>query len=393
MNLSELHQLDATTINNIDLLFLQESGSGEFETKNGLVSDLELYILSSSNLVSSLKTGSFTGSFFGTLIGTSNTSSISKTSNYSVSTKNLIFPNNSTASYSIQSISSSKSNTTVNSDTSSYSLTSSYSDSASYVSTFLILSSSNSKTSSYSTYSNYANSTDYLIYNNNDNGKVYRSILSDFSPTASYAQNLSINNTSTAYSSISSSIANTSSFSKYINLTQVTNVAESCDNSDSQVFAYVNFDISYKLPVGGSPGTASFFVNEWKNIQSPGIGVAAEWPECVVFTSSFYNPLSSSVYSSVVCDLYVSSFPDALMIPQIRYFFKSYSFPIKNTGFGVALRSGNFVDAIPGIWTLLNNANVSIVVYAPSSNTNYPTRIPATSTTNNSTLLGCARLS
>ena len=251
------------------------------------------------------------------------------------------------------------------------------------------MNSSNSKTSSYSTYSNYANSTDYLVYNNNDNGKVYRSILSDFSPTASHAQNLSINNTSTAYSSISSSIADTSSFSKYINLTQVTNVAESCDNSDSQVFAYVNFDISRTSPTG----PVSFYVNEWKNIQSPGIGVAAEGPECVVFTSSFYDPLSSSVYSSVVCDLYVSSFPDALIIPQIRYFFKSYSFPIKNTGFGVALRSGNFIDAIPSIWTLLNNANVSIVVYAPSSNTNYPTRIPATSTTNNATLLGCARLS
>jgi len=388
MNLSELHQLDATTINNIDLLFLQESGSGEFETKNGLVSDLELYILSSSNLVSSLKTGSFTGSFFGTLIGTSNTSSISKTSNYSISTKNLIFPNNSTASYSIQSISSSKSNTTVNSDTSSYSLTSSYSDSASYVSTFLILSSSNSNTSSYSTYSNYANSTDYLIYNNNDNGKVYRSILSDFSPTASYAQNLSINNTSTAYSSISASIAGTSSFSKYINLTQVTNVAQSCDNSDSQVFAYVNFDISYT-----SPGPASFYINEWKNIQSPGIGVAADERQCLAFTSSFYDPLSSSVYSSVVCDLSVNFPADSREAGRITYFFKSYAFPIKNTGFGVALRSGTALGSNASIWGLLNNANVSIVVYAPSSNTNYPTRIPATSTTSNSTLLGCARLS
>jgi len=387
MNLRELHQLDATTINDIDLLFLQESGSGEFETKNGLVSDLELYILSSSNLINSLKTGSFTGSFLGTLIGTSNTSSISKTSNYSVSTKNLIFPNNSTASYSIQSISSSKSNTTVNSDTSSYSLTSSYSDSASYVSTFLILSSSNSKTSSYSTYSNYANSTDYLIYNNNDNGKVYRSILSDFSPTASYAQNLSINNSSTAYSSISSSIAGTSSFSKYINLTQVTNVAEFCDDSDAQVFAYVNFDIAY------TSGIASFYINEWKNIKSPGIGVAAERLDCVVFTSSFHEPLPSDVYSSVVCDLYVSSYPvDA---PRVQYFFKSYSFPIKNSGFGVALRSGVFLNIFgnPSIWVRLNNANVSVVVYAPSSNTNYPTRIPATSTTSNSTLLGCARLS
>jgi len=387
MNLRELHQLDATTINDIDLLFLQESGSGEFETKNGLVSDLELYILSSSNLINSLKTGSFTGSFLGTLIGTSNTSSISKTSNYSVSTKNLIFPNNSTASYSIQSISSSKSNTTVNSDTSSYSLTSSYSDSASYVSTFLILSSSNSKTSSYSTYSNYANSTDYLIYNNNDNGKVYRSILSDFSPTASYAQNLSINNSSTAYSSISASIAGTSSFSKYINLTQVTNVAEFCDDSDAQVFAYVNFDIAY------TSGIASFYINEWKNIKSPGIGVAAESLDCVVFTSSFHEPLPSDVYSSVVCDLYVSSYPvDA---PRVQYFFKSYSFPIKNSGFGVALRSGVFLNIFgnPSIWVRLNNANVSIVVYAPSSNTNYPTRIPATSTTSNSTLLGCARLS
>jgi hypothetical protein len=389
MNLRELHQLDATTINDIDLLFLQESGSGEFETKNGLVSDLELYILSSSNLINSLKTGSFTGSFSGTLIGTSNTSSISKTSNYSVSTKNLIFPNNSTASYSIQSISSSKSNTTVNSDTSSYSLTSSYSDSASYVSTFLILSSSNSKTSSYSTYSNYANSTDYLIYNNNDNGKVYRSILSDFSPTCSYAQNLAINNTSTAHSSISASIAGTSSFSKYINLTQVTNVAESCDNSDSQVFAYVNFDISRTSPTG----PVSFYVNEWKNIQSPGIGVAAEGPECVVFTSSFYEPLPSGVYSSAVCDLYVSSYPASDSTPGVQYFFKSYSFPIKNTGFGVALRCGNFFGRLLSVWSRLNNANVSIVVYAPSSDTNYPTRIPATSTTSNSTLLGCARLS
>jgi len=212
--------------------------------------------------------------------------------------------------------------------------------------------------------------------------------LSDFSPTASYAQNLSINNTSTAYSSISSSIADTSSFSKYINSTQVTNIAEFCDNSDSQVFAYVNFDISYT-----SPGPASFFVNEWKNIQSPGIGVAAERLECVVFTSSFYDPLSSGVYSSAVCDLYVSSFPDINLKQQIQYFFKSYSFPIKNTGFGVALRSGNFLGYPASIWSLLNNANVSIVVYAPSSNTNYPTRMPATSTTNNSTLLGCARLS
>ena len=394
MSLDSLNKLDSTTIVDNDLLIVQNNNIQSIETKNALVIDLESYILSSSNIINSLLTGSYTGSFVGGLSGTANSSSISRNASYSNTAQYLNYPNNNTSSYSISSTYSNNNVISSNATSASYVQTSSVCTTSSYTPVYLILSASNATTSSYSLSSSYANATDYLIYNGTDNGKVYRSILSEFSPTASFVENLSYLNSSTSSYSISASIANNASSSQYIYNVQNSNTSQFTLNSDSTVFSYINFDIYYTT-------TASFVVNEWKNIQSPGIGVGAESPYAVVFTSSFYTPLSSSIYPSVVCDFYISAFPNSSYVGKMFYFNRSYAFPIKNTGFGVLFKFGNIYTTarqdptkLPqGIWSSLNGANVSVVVYAPSSNVNYPLNAPGTSVSNNSTLLGCARLS
>ena len=68
MNIVDLNKLNKTDISAIDPLFIQDVSKSE--TKLLLSFDLSKYIVSSSNLIVSLKSGSFTGSFYGSIIGT-----------------------------------------------------------------------------------------------------------------------------------------------------------------------------------------------------------------------------------------------------------------------------------------------------------------------------------
>ena len=63
MNIVDLNKLNKTDISAIDPLFIQDVSKSE--TKLLLSFDLSKYIVSSSNLIVSLKSGSFTGSFYG----------------------------------------------------------------------------------------------------------------------------------------------------------------------------------------------------------------------------------------------------------------------------------------------------------------------------------------
>ena len=128
MNIVDLNKLNKTDISAIDPLFIQDVSKSE--TKLLLSFDLSKYIVSSSNLIVSLKSGSFTGSFYGNLNGISTNASSSFLSKHSNNSTYLNYPNYSTASYSLFSISSSKSNNSVQIISASYSISSSNSTNA-----------------------------------------------------------------------------------------------------------------------------------------------------------------------------------------------------------------------------------------------------------------------
>ena len=98
MNIVDLNKLNKTDISAIDPLFIQDVSKSE--TKLLLSFDLSKYIVSSSNLIVSLKSGSFTGSFYGNLNGISTNASSSFLSKHSNNSTYLNYPNYSTASYS-----------------------------------------------------------------------------------------------------------------------------------------------------------------------------------------------------------------------------------------------------------------------------------------------------
>jgi hypothetical protein len=78
--ITDLDLITKDEMNNNNLLFIQDIS--ESETKNIVISDLTQYTISSSNILSSLRTGSFTGSFFGIVSGSTSSSSYSDTASY-----------------------------------------------------------------------------------------------------------------------------------------------------------------------------------------------------------------------------------------------------------------------------------------------------------------------
>jgi len=81
MELSSLKKLKSDTISNKDLIFVQDMN--DVETKALLVEDLSKYIITSSNLYNSLKTGSYLGRFVGNHYGISTNSTSSLLSSFS----------------------------------------------------------------------------------------------------------------------------------------------------------------------------------------------------------------------------------------------------------------------------------------------------------------------
>ena len=147
--ITDLDLITKEEMNNNNLLFIQDIS--ESETKNMIISDLTQYTISSSNILSSLRSGSFTGSFFGIVSGSTSTSSYCDTASYAQTTFLLNYIpgiSNGSSSYSIHSLSSSLSVSSSFNESASFSFTSSYADKTSYVSVLTANTSSTSLTAS-----------------------------------------------------------------------------------------------------------------------------------------------------------------------------------------------------------------------------------------------------
>ncbi len=82
--ITDLDLITKEEMNNNNLLFIQDIS--ESETKNVVISDLTQYTISSSNILSSLRSGSFIGSFSGIISGSSPSSSYCDTASYAQTT-------------------------------------------------------------------------------------------------------------------------------------------------------------------------------------------------------------------------------------------------------------------------------------------------------------------
>ena len=147
--------------------------------------------------------GSFTGSFTGSLTGLIQSSSYASTASLSLTSSNLFYNglNNGTASYS------------VNADISDYALSASYSLSSSYATTASYSYTASVTYATGSTHSilttgpsDYAlngilsNTSSYIKYNGQNNGTVYRSIITETANFCLTASHLQDDNTTTTVS-------------------------------------------------------------------------------------------------------------------------------------------------------------------------------------------------
>lgn len=261
----QITNLDLITkekMNNNNLLFIQDIS--ESETKNIVISDLTQYTISSSNIISSLRTGSFTGSFYGIISGSTPSSSYSDTASYAQTALLLNYIpgiSNGSSSYSVHSISSSLSVSSSFNISASFSVTSSYSDKTTYVSVLTANTSSTSLTASNVNFSSYSNNALFLNYNGINNGTCLRSIIAENASNSSIVKNLRIDNTSTSSLAISSSYALFAEKSFYIKNTEYSKNSAKSQYTSKNVYAYINFQVTDDVE---NP----FDIYSWKNIRT-----------------------------------------------------------------------------------------------------------------------------
>ena len=266
--ITDLDTLSATTIADNDLFLFVDLKSNEI--KNIAASEFTQYNITASGILTSLVSGSFTGSFTGSLTGLIQSSSYASTASLSLTSSNLFYNGlyNGTASYS------------VNADVSDYALSASYSLSSSYATT-----SSYSYTSSFayakgSTHSiltkdlaDYAlngilsNTSSYIKYNGQNNGTVYRSIITETANFCLTASNLQDDNTTTIARSITSSFAQNALTSSNIISASISNFAEASTLGSNIVFAYVKF----RIQSAGTTGKYNIEPESWYNISNIGM--------------------------------------------------------------------------------------------------------------------------
>jgi hypothetical protein len=407
MNISEIKKLNNQTISDIDPMFVQDIS--ETETKMLVSLDLSRYVLSSSNLVNSLKTGSFTGSFDGTLFGTSVSASNSVYSKYSITSNYLNYPNNSSASFAISSLSSSYTIQSDNSISSSYSLSSTNSTTSSYAHTCIVNTSISSSIVNLSNYSVYSSASNYLVYNGTDNGRVYKSIISEYSPTSSTAVSLVANkqifgqsywgsdifvNASTASYAYSSSISDRSTTSRYIKNVNQSENSSFAMNTDMIPFAYVNFTINHE-----NGENWEFIVNQYKNVAEPGIGLAALNKRVAIFTGSYYQPpilpnnsyISNIVPSATILAETSFNFPFDVFV---NYWFNTFTFPIGNDKFAIGVRIGIAAEESQDniLLPLLKGSSISAIMFSNVLGKQYPESIVTSSVINGALTAGCAKI-
>lgn len=339
--ITDLDLITKEEMNNNNLLFIQDIS--ESETKNIVILDLTQYTISSSNILSSLRSGSFTGSFSGIISGSCPSSSYCDTASYAQTTFLLNYTpeiSNGSSSYSIYSLSSSLSISSSFNQSASFSVTSSYSDKTSYVSVLTANTSSTSLTASNVNYSSYSNTTLFLNYNNIDNGICLRSIIAENASNSSIVKNLRPNNTSTSSLAISSSYALFAEKSFYIKQTEYSKNSAKSQYTSKNVYAYINFQVT---------GVNQYDIYSWKNINTT---TPIQWKQTGpfgLFYIYFDKLVDIGTTTTVVSDWNFET--SHFVIPN--NIFKSYSLPNKHYGM------------ITGVWT------VTSTVVSPISDDRY----------------------
>ena len=266
--ITDLDTLSATTIADNDLFLFVDLKSNEI--KNIAASEFTQYNITASGILTSLVSGSFTGSFTGSLNGLIQSSSYSSTASLSLTSSNLFYNGlyNGTASYS------------VNADVSDYALSASYSLSSSYATTSSYSSTAREAYATGSTHSiltkdlaDYAlngilsNTSSYIKYNGQNNGTVYRSIITETANFCLTASNLQDDNTTIIARSITSSFAQNSLTSSNIISSSFSNLAETSSLGRDVLFAFVKF----KIESVGTQFSYQIIPQSWYNISNIGM--------------------------------------------------------------------------------------------------------------------------
>ena len=266
--ITDLDTLSATTIADNDLFLFVDLKSNEI--KNIAASEFTQYNITASGILTSLVSGSFTGSFTGSLTGLIQSSSYSSTASLSLTSSYLFYNglSNGTASYS------------VNAAVSDYALSASYSLSSSYATTSSYSSTAREAYAIGSTHSiltkdlaDYAlngilsDTSSYIKYNGQNNGTVYRSIITETANFCLTASNLQDDNTTTIARSITSSFAQNSLTSSNIISASISNFAEASTLGSNIVFAYVKF----RIQSAGTTGKYNIEPESWYNISNIGM--------------------------------------------------------------------------------------------------------------------------
>jgi len=384
--ITDLDLITKEEMNNNNLLFIQDIS--ESETKNVLISDLTQYTISSSNILATLRSGSFTGSFYGIISGSTPSSSYSDTASYAQTTFLLNYTpgiSNGSSSYSINSLSSSLSVSSSFNISASFSFTSSYADKTSYVSVLTANTSSTSYTASNVNNSAYSNTSLFLNYDGINNGTCLRSIIAENASNSSIVKNLRSDNISTSSLAISSSYALFAEKSFYIKQTEYSKNSAKSQYTSKNVYAYINFQVT---------GIGTFDIYSWKNIR---LDNPIKWKQSNPF-SQFYIYFDKQVdlgtTTTVVSDWNFET--SRLVVPN--HIFKSYSFPNKHIGMTVGIWSVNInADEGSSTWNaydaseMLIGSTFSVVAY--KSTQNFPPENPSLGSANTIIQVGgCAAL-
>lgn len=223
------------------------SSIGEVETKTIELNELKNYYHTSSNITNTFRTGSYYGNFYGIFSGSVDSSSYSITSSKSLISNHLNYSElNGTSSYSINSLSSSKSKHSDYSLSSSFSEFSNFSNTSSHVFINQTVNFTNTSYKSDSSISSSVSQKTLYIIPSDNNGIVRRSIHSERSVKADYADGISNGNNTKmlyAYESQRSYNSITASVSNYSNYANVSKRSKNILSGNNDAFAYCSFMI------------------------------------------------------------------------------------------------------------------------------------------------------
>ena len=266
--ITDLDSLSSTTISDNDLFLFVDLKSNE--NKNIAASEFAQYNITASGILTTLVSGSFTGSFTGSLTGLIQSSSYASTASISLTSSNLFYNglNNGTASYSVNSAVSDYALSASYALSSSYATTASYSYTSSFA--YAIGSTHSRLTTGQSDYalnSLLSNTSSYIKYNGQNNGTVYRSIITETANFCLTASNLQDDNTTTVARSITSSFAQSALTSSFIVSASLSNFAETSSLGSNVVFSYVRF----RIQSAGTEGKYEIIPESWYNISNIGM--------------------------------------------------------------------------------------------------------------------------